>query len=315
MFKNISSRNLFLVFGILLLLAIIFIYYDSTHEERTFNTDIVDIDTAKVTAISIYPKAVNHKEVKLFKEGKYWRVQLGNNKSFPAEPSKVTNLINMLGGIKVSSVAAQSESKWKEFNVDTSGTRVKVFEGNDNTLDMTIGKFSYQQQFRSMSSYVRVKGDENIYEVNGFLEFAFNQKADYFRNSILVNDDFNNWKRLSFTYPDSSFHLAKDSSGRWLINDLRADSAKTVNYLRVLSNLSGSGFIDNPDQSLLNKAAYTLTIESSALGGIRLSAFVKPDQFIIQSSQNPDAYFDGNASVLWKKIYVGRKSFMKKGKE
>jgi len=312
MFKNISSKNLLIVFGMLLLMAIIFIYYDSTHEERTFNTDIVDIDTSGITAISIYPKAVDHKEVKLFKEGKYWRVQLGNNKSFPAEASKVTNLINMLGGIKANSVAAQSESKWQEFKVDTSGTRVKVFEGNDNTLDMTIGKFSYQQQFRSMSSYVRVKGDKNIYEVNGFLEFAFNQKADYFRNSTLVSDDFNNWKRLSFTYPDSSFQLAKDSSGRWLINDLKADSAKTVNYLRVLSNLSGSGFIDNPDQSLLNKAAYTLTIESSALGGISLSAFINPNQFIIHSSQNPDAYFDGNANALWKKIFAERKTFMKK---
>jgi hypothetical protein len=309
MFKNISSKNLLIVFGMLLLLAIIFIYYDSTHEERTFNTDIVDIDTSGITAISIYPKAVDHKEVKLFKEGKYWRVQLGNNKSFPAEASKVTNLINMLGRIKANSVAAQSESKWQEFKVDTSGTRVKVFEGNDNTLDMTIGKFSYQQQFRSMSSYVRVKGDKNIYEVDGFLEFAFNQKPDYFRNSILINDDFNNWKRLSFTYPDSSFQLAKDSSGRWLINDLKADSAKTVNYLRVLSNLSGSGFIDNPDQSLLNNAAYKLTIESSALGVISVSAFVNPNQFTIHSSQNPDAYFDGNANALWKKIFAGRKAF------
>lgn len=312
MFKNISQRNLLIVFGILLLLAVIFIYYDSTHEERTFRTDIVDIDTSKVTEISIYPKATNHKEVKLLKEGKYWRVQLENNKSFPAEASKVANMINMLGGIKASSVAAQSESKWKEFKVDTSGTRVKVFEGNDNTLDMTIGKFAYQQQFRSMTSYVRVKGDKNIYEVNGFLEFTFNQKPDYFRNSALVNDDFTHWRRLSFSYPDSSFQLSKDSSGHWSINNVRPDSAKTVNYLRILSHLSGSGFIDNPDQSLLNKSTYTLTIESSALGGITLSGYANPNQFIIHSTQNPDAYFNGNANALWKKIFAGKKSLMKK---
>ncbi len=313
MFKNLSSKNLSVVFGILLLLAVIFIYYDSTHEERTFKKDIVDIDTSKVTAISIYPKATNHKEVKLFKEGKYWKVQLGNNKSYPAEASKVVNLINMLGGIKANSVAAQSESKWNEFRVDTSGTRVKVFEGSDNTLDMTIGKFSYQQQVRSMSSYVRVKGDKNIYEVNGFLDFAFNQKPDYFRNNTLLNVDFTHWKRLTFTYPDTSFQLAKDSSGYWLVNNVKSDSIKTVNFLRTLSHLSGNGFIDNPDQSLLNKSTYTLSIESSALGEIRLSAFVSPNQFMIHSSQNPDAYFNGNTNDLWKKIFVGRKYLMKKG--
>jgi hypothetical protein len=312
MFKNLSSKSLSLVFGILLLLALIFIYYDSTHEERTFKQDIIDIDTSKITAISIYPKAVNHKEVKLFKEGKYWRVRLENNRSFPAEESKVVNLINMLGGIKANSVAAQSESKWKEFKVDTSGTRVKVFEGSDNTLDMTIGKFSYQQQFRSMSSYVRVKGDKNIYEVNGFLDFAFNQKPDYFRNSTLVNDDYTRWKRLNFSYPDSSFQLSKDSSGYWTVNNIRVDSAKTINYLRTLSHLSGNGFIDNPDQSLLNKSVYTLTIESSAAGGITLSGFRNSNQFVIHSTQNPDAYFNGNANVLWKKIFLGRKSLIKK---
>jgi len=313
MFKNLSSKNLSVVFGILLLLAVIFIYYDSTHEERTFKKDIVDIDTSKVTAISIYPKATNHKEVKLFKEGKYWKVQLGNNKSYPAEASKVVNLINMLGGIKANSVAAQSESKWNEFKVDTSGTRVKVFEGSDNTLDMTIGKFSYQQQVRSMSSYVRVKGDKNIYEVNGFLDFAFNQKPDYFRNNTLLNVDFTHWKRLTFTYPDTSFQLAKDSSGYWLVNNVKSDSIKTVNFLRTLSHLSGNGFIDNPDQSLLNKSTYTLSIESSALGEIRLSAFVSPNQFLIHSTQNPEAYFNGNANDLWKKIFVGRKYLMKNG--
>jgi hypothetical protein len=158
---------------------------------------------------------------------------------------------------------------------------------------------------------VRIKGDKNVYEVNGFLDFAFNQKPDYFRNSSIVNDDFTHWKRLSFSYPDSSFQLEKDSSGHWSISGRRADSAKTANYLRILSHLSGSGYIDNPDQSFLGKAAYALTIESTALGGITLTAFVNPNQFIIQSSQNQDAYFDGNANALWKKIFVGRKALLK----
>ena len=74
------------------------------------------------------------------------------------------NLLTQLIQIKAGSVAAQEESKWGEYKVDTSGTRVKVFEGEDNTLDITIGKFSYQNQY-SMSSYVRVKGDKNVYQI------------------------------------------------------------------------------------------------------------------------------------------------------
>ena len=180
MFKNISSRTLTIIFVVLLALAAFYVYYDSSHEERTFKKNIVDIDTVKVTSISIYPKANNHKEVRLFKEGKDWQVQLDNNKSVPAKQSKIKNLLNQLVEIKSIGVAAQNENKWHEFQVDTMGTNVKVFEGNNNTLDITFGKFNYEQQTRSMSTAVRIKGDDNVYEVNGFLEFSFNQKPDAF---------------------------------------------------------------------------------------------------------------------------------------
>jgi Domain of unknown function (DUF4340) len=311
MFKNISSKNLLIIFAVLLAIAAFFIYYDSSHEIRTFKKDIVNIDTSAVTSISIYPKVTDHKEVRLYKQGNSWQIQIDNNKSVPAEASKVKNLLNTLVGIKANSLAAQDESKWAEFKVDSSGTRVKVFEGNDNTLDIIIGKFSYQQP-RSMSTYVRIKGDKNVYQVDGFLEYSFNQKPNYFRNNTIVNDDFSNWQELTYTYPDSSFQMVKDTSGFWTINNIRTDSAKTVNFIRTLSRVNGTEFIDNPDPSLLGKAKYTLTIESIISGhpaAITVSAY--SDQLIIHSSQNPDSYFDGNPNSLWQKIFAGKSRFLK----
>ena len=319
MFKNISSRTLTIVFVILLALAAFYVYYDSSHEERTFKKNIVNIDTANVTAISIYPKSNNHKEVRLFKEGKYWQVELENGKTVPAQESKIKNLLNQLADIKSLGVAAQSPEKWHEFQVDTLGTRVKVFEGNDNTLDITIGKFNYEQQTRAMSTDVRIQGDDNVYEVNGFLEFTFNQKPNAFRDNFIVNDDMSHWNKLTFTYPDSSFELIKDASNHWTINGAQTDSAKTVNFLRSLSHLTGSDFIDNPDQSLLNKSNYTLTINSTGLGAINVSGYGTPSadpksnsQFILHSSQNNEAYFNGNSNKLWQKVFPGKNEFFKK---
>lgn len=310
MFKNISSGNLLIIFVVLLAIAAFFIYYDSSHEIRTFKKDIVNIDTSAVTAISIYPNVTKHKEVRLYKEGNYWQVKIDNNRSVSAEESKVKNLLNELVRIKASSLAAQDESKWAEFKVDSSGTRVKVFEGNDNTLDIIIGKFTYQQ--RSMASYVRVKGDKNVYQVNGFLEYSFNQKPNYFRNNKIVSDDFSNWSKLTYTYPDSSFQLVRDTSGYWRINNVKTDSAMTVSFLRTLSHVTGTDFIDNPDPSLLGKSNYTLTIESTTAGkpaAITVSAL--SDQLIIHSSQNPDSYFNGKTASLWKKIFPGKSHFFK----
>ena len=103
---------------------------ESSHGERTFKSDIVNIDTAKVTAISIYPRATNHKEVRLYKEGdKNWKVKLDNNQTASVPESKVKSLLNMLVQVKPIRVAAQDKSKWAEFKVDTAGTRVRSLSG------------------------------------------------------------------------------------------------------------------------------------------------------------------------------------------
>jgi hypothetical protein len=311
MFKNIPSRTLLFIFAALLVIAVLFIYYDSTHEERTFEKDIVKIDTTKVTTILLFPKVTNHKEVKLYKDGNYWFVQLENNKSVQADYSKVKNLLDLLAQMQANSVAAQTESRWSEYKVDSSGTRVQVYEGSSIASDIIIGKFAFQQP-RTALSYVRLKGEKFVYEVNGFLEFTFNQEPNDFRNSVLINDDFNNWKRLTFFYPaDSSFQLVKDTSGHWTINNIRTDSARTADALRNLSHVSSTDFVDDYNQSELRNITYSLTIESSVIGIIKLSGYANTASLIIHSSQNSEAYFNGKASSLWQKIYLGKSNFIR----
>lgn len=308
MFKNIPPRTLLYVFAALLVMAALFIYYDSTHEERTFIKDIIKIDTASVSAISIFPKVTNHKEVRLYKDGNYWFVQLDNNKSVQADYSKIKNLLDLLSRIKANGVAAQEESKWSEFKVDSTGIRVQVYEGSMVTSDIIIGKFAFQQP-RTALSYIRLKGEKEVYEVNGFLEFSFNQKPNEYRNGIVLDDDFNNWRKLTFSYPaDSSFQIVKDTSGYWIINNVRTDSVKTVDALRNLARLSSTEFIDGYDQSLLGEATYSLTIESSQLGIMKISGYTDLANQIIHSSQNSEAYFDGKANSLWQKIFLGKSS-------
>jgi hypothetical protein len=309
MFNKVSNKTLIIVFGALVVIAAIYMIIESSHGERSFKTDIVNIDTAKVTAISIYPRATNHKEVRLYKEGKNWKVKLGNNLTANVPKNKIQSLLKMLVEVKPTRVAAQDKSKWAEFKVDTAGTNVKIFEGGDNTLDLIVGKFSFQQP-RQMNTFVRLNGEDEVYETQGFLDMAFNQKPDYFRNNALVNDDPANWKKLTFTYPDSSFELVKKDN-HWTINGNNTDSAKTANYLRTLSHISSTSFVDNPSDSELGKAKYTLTIESSSLGGIVITAYGDTAGVIISSTENEGAYFNGKQSKLSEKIFVGKEHLLK----
>jgi hypothetical protein len=81
MFNKLSNKTLLILFIILLVIVAAFLFYDSKHGERSFRKDLVNIDTSKVTSINIYPKSTDHKLVKIFKEGNYWKVDIPNNKS------------------------------------------------------------------------------------------------------------------------------------------------------------------------------------------------------------------------------------------
>jgi hypothetical protein len=311
MVNRLSIKTLGITFFVLLVVVAIFLIYDAKHGESSFRYNIVSVDTASVTSISIFPKSFNHKEVKIFKEGSLWKVNPAGSKTVGVPFPKVQELLIQLTSIKPLRVAAQSADKWDEFKVDSSGTRVKVFEGNKNTLDMTIGKFTYQQP-KSMTTYIRVSGDDNVYLVNGFLDFSFNHNADYFRDDNVIKDDYENWSKLTFTYPaDSSYQLVK-TNGHWEINGKGVDSAKIFSYIASISNLSIPNFINNADQSLLNKAKYTLRIQSSALGFINVSAYEDSTELAIISSQHKETCFDGKKADAWKRIFAGKSSFIEK---
>lgn len=309
MFKNISNKTLSLVFAGLLIIAILIIIKDSGSGERTFRSELVDIDTSAVTQILIYPKATNGSEVKLFKDDDNdWKVELANGNLASVPKGKIDNILNQVIQIKPSRLAARGEDKWKEFEVDSSATRVKFYEDDDKVLDMMIGRFSFQQP-RTMNTYVRLTGETEIYEVEGFLSMTFNKKANDFRDQTIIKGDPENWMNIVYNYPaDSSYQLVKVDD-KWTTSaGVELDSAKTANQLRRLSNITGTEFVD-VDRARLMSPEMTLQISTQDGEPIEVNAFNYNDTYIINSSQNPDAFFDGNKNGLWKKVFVGLKKF------
>ena len=190
MFNKLTNNKLGIIFGALVVLLLIIWVMDSQKGERTFREELVDIDTASVTEILLYPKSYNYKEVRLFKADDQWRVELNDNLNVSVPEAKITALYNQLLDIKPKRLAARDATKFKDFQVDSSATRIKVIEDGDETLDLIIGRFSYQQQPRSMSTFVRLGNDVDIYEVDGFLEMSFNKNADSFRNGDIISSNF-----------------------------------------------------------------------------------------------------------------------------
>jgi hypothetical protein len=309
MSSKFSNKKLAVIFGALLVLVIIFFATDGKNE-RTFRTELVGIDTASVNEILIYPRSNEYKEVRLFKSDSGWKVVLEDGKEVPAPDSKIGNLLNSLIGIKPNRLAARGQEKWHEFEVDSVGTRVKVLESGDVTLDIILGRFAFQQP-RTMNTYVRLFNDTDVYEVEGFLTGTFNQDANSFRDNTVIKGSHDKWEKLSFSYPaDSSFNLVK-LNDKWFLNDEPVDSSEAVKSLRALERLTNNNFIDDFDKSVLSNPMYSLSIESAEEPGIVVNGYVRDSLFVIHSSLNPESYFDGSKNSFGEKVFLGKKKFIK----
>ena len=310
MFKKLSTRNLLII--LLVLGAIVFYtnYRDSKKGESTFRSQFVTIDTASISTVLLYPKAEQGKEIKFTKNGAKWDLQNDKIKTF-SEPATVMGLINSFANLKAQSLAATSKSKWDELLVgDTSATRIKFITSDNQTYDIMVGKFGYNNETRSGTTYVRMHEEEEVYSVEGFLSFSVNQPFNSWRKRVLTTGGQENWTKLTFIYPgDSSFILSKQNN-QWMMADRVCDSTLTANYISSIANLNSDKFLDNYNPGL-NNPVYTLNIEGNNQSPITIKAFAADStvRFAIHSNLNADAYFNDAQSQLAEKVFTTQKKF------
>ncbi|HHZ65742.1 MAG TPA: DUF4340 domain-containing protein [Flavobacteriales bacterium] len=309
MFKKLSNKNLLIIIALLGAIVLIINYLDSTKSNRTFREELVSIDSSAVTQILLYPKATQHEEVKLEKISDLWQVTLANGNKASVPIDRIQGLIMELQRIKPMRLAATKRSSWADFKTDSSGSRVKVMEGETTTLDIIVGRFDFNQQARSATSFVRLYDDSSVYAVDGFLELSFNQGHDSFRDKELIRTTASTIMQINFVYPDSAFSIVKNND-KWLLDDLELDSTAVATYLNTLANTSGNQFVDDADPSFTSSATYSLRVETMDAGTITIDAYIDSVSSIVNSSQNPESYFDGSVNNLVKSLFVGSAKFI-----
>jgi hypothetical protein len=322
MFSKLNLKWLAGIFAGLLLIAFFLTLHDkegSTNRNRSFRNKLTDFDSAQVTSLIISPKS-NKGQIILKKEGKIWTVS-SNEKKYNADEPGIKNLIGSLISLKPMRVAAKDKTSWNEYEVsDSSSTRVQVFAGNKSLADVYIGKFTYQQpnnanpyvrQQGTLTSFIRVAGDNAVYALDGLLSLTFNRQASDFRNHSILNSDSKNWNKLTFTVPAGSFNLQKQNN-KWLIDGMLADSAQVAKYLTSIEHLNNTNFIDMP---ATDKTApdFMLNIEGiNVPEPIKIRAF-KSDTtnlYAISSSLNEGTYFSGKGSDLFRKIFIDKNNLV-----
>jgi len=318
-----NKKLLFLLTGLTLLLLLTLVI-KIPKESATLKNRIIDADTSKVTKILLYPRNKKESPVEFNRKDGKWTVRQGDIVA-AARRGAVRNILTEAAGIKPQSLATNNRDKWVDYELtDSLATRVKLLDARDKTLaDLMIGKFSYKQVSDpyggyggfgggniSGTSYVKLYDEKEVYAVDGFLVFTFSGSFNDWRDNTFIRSDRNNLTAIRFTYPaDSSFSLTKEGTA-WRVAGESADSAKVAEFLGSLALLDGQDFKDGYKPS--SPPDFQVAAEGNNLAGFTVKCYKgeNPDDYILNSSSNPEVYFLSKKDGIFGKVFKGRKELI-----
>jgi len=303
MFKNISNIKLIAIFAGLVLIYGAIKLWGNSGRSKSFRSELVEFDTAKVSSVSIFNPGDT---VTLAKQNGDWKLKLSGGKEVDALDNVVESALTTLQGVTPSRIATRDENKYKDFQVDTTGTRVQVYEGDNKALDLVIGRFGMQGQ-RQFYTYVKLYEEPEVYAADNFMGMSVATNPAGFRDKKLIEATKDSISAVSFRYPgDSSFFMRKSVEGQWLIDNQVTDSAQVADYLSDLRYATISDFADDRELSDLGNATYRIEVTIKGSEPVVLEAYNDPQyNLLIHSSANPEAIFADADSSSFKDLFLG----------
>lgn len=303
-----KNKTLLLIF-LTLLVGFLASQFAFEKKKRTFKTELIQLDTSAITSILLYPKSDNQEEILLKKEKEFWVISKGNvtNK---ANQAAVTSILRNLSLIKTKRVASKSQDKWADYEVDAiNGSRVKAYGGDKLLEDFIVGRFNFNQQTRQGISYVRLEGGDEVYAVDGFLSMTMSQGFEAYRNKEILTVNKSDLTQISINTIGITTLLQKSEAG-WAQDGGPVDSTTLFNYLDGLQQITGSVFADDFEDYQSNELLYkTLLLEGNNISTpLVIKAYkdtTRSTPFIIQSSLNPNNYFQSEENGIFEQLFGG----------
>ena len=311
MLKDKTNRNLL---GILVILAILYAgsYWlkNGSSCSTALTKDLVSIDTAQITNIMIEKPG---DQIELDRQNRGWLMTTEDGVVVPALNDRVYNMLSSLMHLSPSSIVTRDADKWRDYQVDSTGVRVKIFEKENKTLDLIIGRGSMQGQTTFMT-YVRPFNEDNVYVIENFYGSSVSANSANYRNKTVLTTTVDSIRQVLLNYPGEDGFTLMKMNDNWQVDGAAADSVRTAEFLKGLRRITSSSFVDKQRPSSSTPPTSSLTIQSNGADDVLIELFPGADgKQILHSSQNPENFFADTAAV--NKLFVPKESFMGGGRD
>jgi hypothetical protein len=257
---------------------------------------LLSLDSAATDRIEISSPAG---AVVLSKQTGEWRLE--RPLDFRADQTVVASLLHGLNATTVASVASDRPDKHAVFQVDSSGTRVRVFSGGTERGSVVFGKTGGVPFER----YARLSASSEVVLIDAGPGLEPDRPLRDWRDRTVFSRAREQISTVVFRYGDTTFTLALRDSA-WTVDGMRAKLEAVNGLLSAISALDADDFADNvvaprprltaqvtvgetPLRFAYQKASNTYLVQSSSSAQWYVLEPWKANRILLRRSQLADA--------------------------
>jgi hypothetical protein len=258
------KRSTWILLGILVALGLITFLVLQRHGEisssGSLGEKLVTYDSSAVDRLDI---SSSRQTAILAREGGRWMMK--EPLSYPADEGFVNAAIGKGASLELKNLVSSNPQKQNLFQVDSTGTFVRVYERGSQKTAFWIGKTgpSYTE------TYVRRDGSNDVYLADGMFGYMFTKQPKDWRDKSIFKADPFTIPSVRFHYGDTTFALTRPDSV-WLADQDSTVQSAVTGFLGTLANLQTDNFVD----SAVTLAKPNAVIE---VGGVQLQFYFNKD--------------------------------------
>jgi hypothetical protein len=233
------KKNTYILIGLfLVLLFVAFLVLQKPGEQSARSASsglFAAIDSGSVDKMEIKTPTSS---LVLEKRGAEWSIVQPIN--YKANQTNIAQILHQLKNLEVKSTVSTKSEKHSVFQVDQTGTEVKIYDKGIEKVSFILGKMaaSYTE------SYARKLNSNDVLLVEGTYSYSFNHPLKEWRDKTIFTTPKENIREVLYQFGDTTFSLVfKDSL--WSIGKDKVQQSVVDGILTSLSNFQADDFIDS----------------------------------------------------------------------
>ena len=278
---NKSTRNLLIVFVILLAVVYIFFKGKDRINTQSVQEKLFTADSSKIDKIEIDK---TNGSITLEKVDGVWQVT--KPVVYPADTNAITPILGNLQNFTIESITSTNPEKFNNYLDTVNNTHVTVYQEGKKLGDFILGKYALSY----LNSYIKKPDENRILLATNLNQSMFTKPLKDFRNKIIFSLPTLALNKIEFRSTDSNhvnFDAVKDSTGRWFIGSDSIPHTNIEGFLNNMANFTTEDFIDSA-VTQFPEPTYTINLFGAAQP-VTINLYkmdVMPVEYMVKASNN-----------------------------